>query len=504
LWSLAYDKKEMNSFILVVWLSPVFFVNIDAASQNKLLVEGDRLIALTNTIETGKSINVETNRHMHLSWDSFRQLINEYKSKFDELICTDREKLTEIHIKLSKFSKEVELGWKLKQEQLDDLADVLHHENYNATGLSTGNEGVDYLCQGLDDYIHKVNRTAWEDEKPELDKHLQEVIDIRVAIESHPCPCVWSAWNAWSHCSTTCELGYRNRKRVILKEAVNNGTGCDGPDEQSDVCNDNVCCPVNCVWSSWGEWNACPSGCYQRTTRTRTKDSEAKCGGIDCSGMDYMKKPCSREIELEEKITILEERINQCQGLDECVKVKRNHELRTVDKWGPTFHISFSFLIKQDLEYDTWLNFLHLTKGTNGFGDGTRLPGIWFIRQSGKGNLMYVAHAYGEGQKVFEHQHLETNRWYDVRISQGLKGIESIGDDQSASTIKVMFTVYVGGKRVWELELKNPEALKEYRDVKVYLSDPWHESIEDKVCIRDLLIEDNHQLIEEDYPITNY
>ena len=60
-------------------------------------------------IETGKSSNDVTDRHMHLSWDSFRQLKSEYESLFDELICTDPDRLRGMHEELDRLSKEVKI-----------------------------------------------------------------------------------------------------------------------------------------------------------------------------------------------------------------------------------------------------------------------------------------------------------------------------------------------------------------------------------------------------------
>jgi len=331
---------KMNFLILVLLFCQAFFCSTNAASHNKILVQEDRTIILNKVIENGKSSNVETDRHMHLDWDRFRQLKSEYDSKFDELICTDPDQLRDMHRELDELSKKVELGWNLKQEQLDDLVDVLHNENYNATGLSTGNEGVDDLCQGLQEYIDKVNHTAWEDEKPELDGHLQEVIDIEIAIDTHPCPCVWAEWSIWSDCSTTCEAGERNRNRAIFKDAINNGRECEGDTDESEVCNDDVCCPVNCVWNLWEEWNACPSGCDQHTTRTRTKAVVAICNGTDCTGEDFQEKSCSRERELEDEIAVLQQQIDQCQGTVVTCKLTVDNEIKTVSYNGITLSVT--------------------------------------------------------------------------------------------------------------------------------------------------------------------
>jgi len=313
--SRTFYSSKMNSFILILWFSQVVFMTTHAALQHKIMDGNDRVITLSNVIETGKSSNVETDRHMHLSWDEFRRVKSEYESLFDELICTDPDHLRGMHEELDRLSKEVELGWKLKQDQLEDLLNILHHENYTTTGLSSGNDGVDQLCKGLSEYVEKVNGTTWKVEKPELDEHLQEVKDIKIAIETHPCPCVWNVWEMWSECSTTCEAGSRYRQRQIEKEAINNGTQCIGDGEEKETCNDDVCCPVNCEWGAWEEWGACPSGCDQKKIRIRRKTVLAKCNGIDCQGEDFEETSCSRERELEDKIVVLEQKIEQCQGV---------------------------------------------------------------------------------------------------------------------------------------------------------------------------------------------
>ena len=129
---------------------------------------------------------------------------------------------------------------KLKKDQLDDLKNILHHENYTDTGLSTGNDAVEDACKGLDEYIKKANETT-TDEEEEIKDHIKEVEDAKEKMDSHPCPCVWGPWSDWSECSKTCEAGSRKRDRQIEKEAINNGTACEGDALEEEVCND-VCC----------------------------------------------------------------------------------------------------------------------------------------------------------------------------------------------------------------------------------------------------------------------
>ena len=55
------------------------------------------------------------------------------------------------------------MSWYLKQEQLTELYTILHHENYTDTALAKGEDKIEELCQGLNEYIIKVNETAQEE-----------------------------------------------------------------------------------------------------------------------------------------------------------------------------------------------------------------------------------------------------------------------------------------------------------------------------------------------------
>ena len=128
----------------------------------------------------------------------------------------------------------------MKKEQIKQLKKILHDENYTDTGLANGNDAVQDACEGLDEYIKKANETS-TDEEEEIKEHLQEVEDAKDKMDNHPCPCVWGPWSDWSECSKTCESGSRKRERQVEKEAINNGTQCEGEVLEEEVCND-VCC----------------------------------------------------------------------------------------------------------------------------------------------------------------------------------------------------------------------------------------------------------------------
>lgn len=299
------SKENMKLFFLSVAI--VCTLVGSATSHPQAQDVGDRLIELRETIQEGTSATEATDQDMHQYWEAFRNQKALFESQFDNLICTDADKLKEMHAEMERLGKEVERAWESKQKQLTELNKVLHHEDYSETGLNTGNDAIQDECAGLDDYIKKANETA-QDEKKDMEKHSQEVIDLKTDMDTKPCPCVWEDWSDWSECSTTCEAGTTHRERSIAKAAINGGDACQGDTVEERTCNQDVCCPVDCVWGEWEEWPACPSGCpigggLQQKTRTRKWSIEASCNGIKCEGVDFEKEDCSRE---EEVLKILE------------------------------------------------------------------------------------------------------------------------------------------------------------------------------------------------------
>jgi len=322
----------MNAVILVLIVCLTFFEDNEAASNPKLTGDTARLAILNRKISAGKFRHFETDRDMHQFWDQYRELKKHFDAVFDELICTDPDQLQEIHNEMERLVEEVEVGWNLKQDQYKDLKDILYHENYKVTGLSTGNDRVQDACEGLAEYVDLSNATAHV-EKVELDEHLQEVLDDQIKIDTHPCPCIWGQWEEWSTCTTTCEVGVQYREREIEKPAINNGTECYGPSDEDQACNEEVCCPVNCKWGEWEKWGSCPSGCPpQLKIRTRQHAVLASCNGLECDGEDFEEKSCSREVELEEKAAALASQLANSCSMDEILDKSCSWEDELIEK----------------------------------------------------------------------------------------------------------------------------------------------------------------------------
>ena len=57
-------------------------------------------------------------------------------------------------------------------------------------------------------------------------------------------PPSWGEWSNWNECSETCEGGDQIRTRECIDADCRDPDGeCDGEYEQSQRCNEDVCCP---------------------------------------------------------------------------------------------------------------------------------------------------------------------------------------------------------------------------------------------------------------------
>ncbi|XP_026558988.1 hemicentin-1 [Pseudonaja textilis] len=115
-----------------------------------------------------------------------------------------------------------------------------------------------------------------------------------------PCPVngAWSSWLSWGPCSETCGKGTQNRIRLCNNPPPSfDGSNCDGPDVQMQVCNERNC-PVNGKWTSWSSWSACTMSCGGGTQQ-RTRDCSnppPENGGLRCEGNDLQVDFCNTDL----------------------------------------------------------------------------------------------------------------------------------------------------------------------------------------------------------------
>ena len=134
---------------------------------------------------------------------------------------------------------------------------------------------------------------------------------------------------------------------------------------------------------------------------------------------------------------------------------KGDHVWSTSD-WSDEFKVEYDVIVNKELS-DTWTSLFHVTTGQD-LGEGGRLPAVFLnwdkyflIAYHVNGNADY-------GQKYF----YELNKEYHFEISQ-LKN----------STGEATYSIKVNGETFHEIVNTTP--LK-FKDVKLYLSDPWYET----------------------------
>jgi len=78
-----------------------------------------------------------------------------------------------------------------------------------------------------------------------------------------PADCSWGLWSEWSACPCN---GVRERHRVIASFAVSTGSPCEGSEVAAQPCEPqcNKGVPLNCMYSAWSHWSACPVSCGGR------------------------------------------------------------------------------------------------------------------------------------------------------------------------------------------------------------------------------------------------
>lgn len=115
---------------------------------------------------------------------------------------------------------------------------------------------------------------------------------------THVCPldCVVSQWGDYQACDKTCGEGAKTRYRHVDIEPKGNGTACEHLSETMS-CNERVC-PTDCDMSDWGGWSTCTRGCgagWQE--RVRAPRVEPLNGGLSCPHYNETRtcnsQPCS-------------------------------------------------------------------------------------------------------------------------------------------------------------------------------------------------------------------
>ncbi|KAF5890822.1 spondin-1-like, partial [Clarias magur] len=106
--------------------------------------------------------------------------------------------------------------------------------------------------------------------------------------ECNALSCMVSEWSDWGHCSVSCGVGMRVRRRMLKTPALPGQ--CTEQLEQVEKCMMPEC-PVDCMLSEWSEWSECNKSCGKgHMIRSRMVKQEPEFGGVPCPETVQRKK----------------------------------------------------------------------------------------------------------------------------------------------------------------------------------------------------------------------
>ena len=139
------------------------------------------------------------------------------------------------------------------------------------------------------------------------------------------------------------------------------------------------------------------------------------------------------------------------------VNVVKGQIFATYPEWGHFYRVEFDITV--NVIPENWLNVFHFTKSNNNIKHyGDRAPAFW-IRKDG---YFYVASAVS-GDK---------NHWFDFQFELGKKYHVLIRQFEDHDE-KVIYEIEID----YEVKHSVPnDQAWDFRDVKLYVSDPWHQA----------------------------
>ena len=135
--------------------------------------------------------------------------------------------------------------------------------------------------------------------------------------------------------------------------------------------------------------------------------------------------------------------------------IKKGNLLTTLSAIPAEYVVSFS--VRPTAFSTGWSSVIHFTTGENCCKVGSRIPGVWF-----NNNILHICGAVNDnGNHCYNSKPIAKNEWTDVLIVNSKVGS------------KFWYTVYVNSIQIGRI--LNPSS-RVYKNVKVYITDPWHKS----------------------------
>lgn len=113
-----------------------------------------------------------------------------------------------------------------------------------------------------------------------------------------PVDCVWETWQDWEACSASCGAGTRKRSRTVQVPANEIGRDCVGEDRQTDPCKGESC--PSCRTSEWSSWSDCTGPCTYLSSRSIRVREPLSSGLCDKSLEEERACTCHSDAEADE------------------------------------------------------------------------------------------------------------------------------------------------------------------------------------------------------------
>ncbi|XP_065652931.1 uncharacterized protein LOC136071786 [Hydra vulgaris] len=127
---------------------------------------------------------------------------------------------------------------------------------------------------------------------------------------------MWGEWNKLE-CSNTCGKGIHFLSRSCDNPRPSyNGQDCIGVSNYTEVCDNNIICPLNGSWSFWSPWSLCsqPCGGGLHSRFRSCSNPVSKFGGHDCNGSVEEFTNCTmcncKSVKLSLKVNFIDEMYN--------------------------------------------------------------------------------------------------------------------------------------------------------------------------------------------------
>ena len=137
------------------------------------------------------------------------------------------------------------------------------------------------------------------------------------------------------------------------------------------------------------------------------------------------------------------------------VALTKGNHVWSINDWSNEFKVEYDVIVNKELP-GSWKSLFHLTTGED-LGVGGRIPAV-FVNPD---KYFFCYHVNGDDDYCQSYNY-ELNKEYHFEISQ-----------HKNSKGEAIYNIKVNGKTFYEIVNTTP--LK-FKDVKLYLSDPWYET----------------------------